>query len=166
MSNYNNSPKKGKVDIQNLKNVKVGIIVSEWNPVITKALLKGSITALKKAGLAEANILVNYVPGSYELPLGAQLLEESSHPDGIICLGCVIQGETPHFDYICSAVSEGIMKLNFKYSKPFVFGVLTCNDYQQAMDRSGGIKGNKGEEAAYTALKMIELKQQLSSKKK
>ena len=149
----------------------IGIVVSEWNPDITKALLKGAYKILMKNFVLEDNIIVKYVPGSFELPLGAQLLEEAHHPDAIICLGCVIKGETTHYDYICSSVSNGIMQLNLKFSKPFIFGVLTCNTNQQATDRAGGILGNKGEEAAYTAMAMVELamsldiKQELSTKK-
>ena len=165
MSSLKESPDSGRNDIPSAKEMRFGIIVSQWNQTITKALLKGALAALKKQGVPDKNIIVKQVPGSFELPLGAQLLEESHHPDAVICLGCVIQGETPHFDYICNAVSEGIMNLNLKYSKPFIFGVLTCNNRQQAVDRSGGIMGNKGEEAALTAISMVALKQELAAKK-
>ncbi len=147
------------------KDMTIGIVVSEWNPSITKALLKGALSVLKKNGVQEKSITISHVPGSFELPLAAQLLEEKNHPDAIICLGCVIKGETTHYDYICSAVSQGIMQLNLKFSKPFIFGVLTCNDNQQAMDRAGGIMGNKGEEAAHTALAMVALKKEITTKK-
>jgi 6,7-dimethyl-8-ribityllumazine synthase len=156
------SPKKKTLTGQDMS---VGIVVSDWNTSITKALLKGALNTLKKNGVQEKNIIIKHVPGSFELPLGAQLIEESFHPDAIICLGCVIKGETSHYDYICSSVSEGIMQLNLKFSKPFIFGVLTCNDNQQAIDRAGGIIGNKGEEAAHTAIAMVALKLELSPKK-
>jgi 6,7-dimethyl-8-ribityllumazine synthase len=97
------------------------------------------------------------VPGSYELTLGALNILEAQQTDAVICLGCVIQGETPHFTFICDAVANGIMQLNLTYKKPVIFGVLTTIDQQQAIDRSGGKHGNKGDEAAFTALKMIEL---------
>lgn len=146
-------------------NMQIGIVVSDWNLSITNALLKGALKTLKKNGVQEKNITVKHVPGSFELPLGAQLMEEAFHPDAIICLGCVIRGETSHYDYICSSVSNGIMQLNLKFNKPFIFGVLTCNDNQQAIDRAGGIMGNKGEEAAFTAISMVALQLELFNKK-
>ena len=164
MSNLKDSPKADKNTIPTAKDMRFGIVVSQWNSTVTKALLKGALALLKKQGVPDKNIIVKQVPGSFELPLAAQLLQESQHTDAIICLGCVIQGETPHFDYICNAVSQGIMNLNLKYSKPFIFGVLTCNNRQQAIDRSGGIMGNKGEEAALTAISMIALKKELTPK--
>jgi 6,7-dimethyl-8-ribityllumazine synthase len=165
LSNLKESPNSGKNNIPSAKNMQFGIVVSQWNSSITKALLKGALAALKKHGVPDNNIIVKHVPGSFELPFGSQLIQETQQTDAIICLGCVIQGETPHFDYICNAVSEGIMNLNLKYSKPFIFGVLTCTNRQQAIDRSGGIMGNKGEEAALTAISMVALKQELSQKK-
>jgi len=109
-------------------------------------------------GAIDENILVRYVPGSFELPLGAQYFAELENVDAVILLGCVIQGETRHFDYICDGVTQGIMDLNLKYNKPFIFGVLTTENEQQALDRAGGKHGNKGDEAAVTAIKMIQLK--------
>ncbi len=105
--------------------------------------------------------MVNYVPGSFELTLGAQLMAEKKKFDAIICLGCVIQGETKHFDFICNAVANGITQLNIKYNLPVIFGVLTPNSWQQAKDRSGGKHGNKGVEAAITAIKMVALKNKI-----
>jgi 6,7-dimethyl-8-ribityllumazine synthase len=102
--------------------------------------------------------VVKHVPGSFELPLGAQFLAEYSNVDAVIILGCVIQGETRHFDYICEGVTQGIKDLNLKYNKPFIFGLLTTLNQQQALDRSGGKHGNKGDEAAITAIKMVHLK--------
>lgn len=142
-------------------NMRFGIVVAEWNPEITFALAKGAIETLKKHGAKEDNIILKYVPGSFELPLGAQFLAEYGNVDAIIILGCVIQGETRHFDYICEGVTQGTMDLNLKYNKPFIFGLLTTNNQQQAIDRAGGKHGNKGDEAAVTAIKMVHLKNSL-----
>ncbi|MCF6356522.1 MAG: 6,7-dimethyl-8-ribityllumazine synthase [Draconibacterium sp.] len=135
-----------------------GIVVAEWNFEITSALANGAVATLKKHGAADNNISLKYVPGTFELPLGGQFFAELENVDAIILLGCVIQGETRHFDYICEAVSQGTKDLNLKYNKPFIFGVLTTDNQQQAIDRAGGKHGNKGDEAAVTAIKMIELK--------
>lgn len=134
---------------------KIGIVVSEWNEGITSALLEGAITTLKKHGVQADNIIVRPVPGSFELSYGARIIAEQNSPDVVICLGCVIQGETPHFDYICQGITHGITELNLDYEIPFIFGVLTTLNLQQAEDRCGGKHGNKGDEAAITALKMI-----------
>lgn len=143
------------------KGTRIGIIVSEWNREITGALAKGAIGALRKHEVEEDDILVEFVPGSFELPLGAKLMAEKEHPDAVILLGCVIQGETRHFDYICQGVTQGTVDLNLKFGIPFIFGVLTTNTQEQAKDRAGGKHGNKGVEAAVTALKMINLKKRL-----
>jgi 6,7-dimethyl-8-ribityllumazine synthase len=137
--------------------MRFGIVVSDWNSEVTWSLLEGATRSLKKHGVKKENIIVSHVPGSFELTLGAQLLAEYDDLDGIICLGCIIQGETPHFSYICQGVTYGITKLNLEYNIPFVFGVLTTNTHQQAMDRAGGKHGNKGVEAAITAIKMAAL---------
>ncbi len=139
-----------------------GIVVSDWNSNITFSLLDAATAVLKKNGVPAKNIVVKNTPGSFELPLAAQWLVESGDFDAIICLGCVIKGETEHFTFICEAVSAGLKDLSLKYSKPFIFGVLTTNNLSQAQDRSGGIIGNKGEEAALTALRMVELHAELS----
>lgn len=131
-----------------------GIVVSEWNKDITDALLSGAIDTLRKHGTPEKNIIVNYCPGSFEIPLTAQLLTETVELDAIICLGCVIQGETRHFDFICQGVTQGLMDLNLKYNLPFIFGILTTSTFDQAKARVGGNHGNKGVEAAITAIKM------------
>ncbi len=144
--------------VPSAENMKFGIVVAEWNPEVTLALAKGAVETLKKHGTKEHNIAVRYVPGSFELPLGAQFLAEYGNVDAVIILGCVIQGETRHFDYICEGVSQGIKDLNLKYNKPFIFGLLTTNNQQQALDRAGGKHGNKGDEAAVTAIKMVDLK--------
>ena len=138
--------------------LKFGIVVSEWNEAITSALLEGAITTLQKHGVQRENIFIRTVPGSFELPYGARIVAEHSSPDAVICLGCVIQGETPHFDYICQGVANGITELNLDYDIPFIFGVLTTLNLQQAEDRAGGKHGNKGVEAAVTALKMAALR--------
>ncbi len=143
------------------KHMKIGIAASEWNSEITDALLRATLDTLAKSRVEEKNITVLRVPGSFELISGAKILADSRKFDGIICLGCVIRGETPHFDYICQSVTQGITSLNVKYSIPFIFGVLTTNDLSQAKDRSGGKHGNKGVEAAITAIKMITLNKQL-----
>jgi 6,7-dimethyl-8-ribityllumazine synthase len=134
--------------------VKVGIAVSEWNREITTALLEGTLNTLQKHGVTRENIRVHTVPGSFELIYGARMVAEQFSPHVVICLGCVIQGETPHFDYICQGVTWGIAELNLEYDIPFIFGVLTTKNLQQAKDRAGGKHGNKGDEAAVTALKM------------
>ena len=136
-------------------NMKFGIVVADWNSEITWELLNGAVKTLKKFKAREENIIIKHVPGSFELTLGAQHIAEYTDVDAVICLGCVIQGETPHFNYICQGVTQGITQLNLDYNIPFVFGVLTTLDQQQAKDRSGGKHGNKGDEAAITAIKMV-----------
>lgn len=132
-----------------------GIVVSEWNDQITGALLEGALETLLEQGAKRENIKVHYVPGSFELSLGAQFLAQEDSIDAVISLGCVIQGETRHFDFICNAVAQGICNVGLKYNKPVTFGVLTTNNLQQALDRAGGKHGNKGDEAAITAIKML-----------
>ena len=151
----NNLSNYDKPSIPDASNMRFGIVVSEWNNDITNNLLKGCYHTLLSNNAKEENITVRYAPGSFELPLGAQLLIEDTNVDAVICLGCVIQGETKHFDYVCSAVSQGIMDVSLKYNKPVIFGVLTDNTKQQSIDRSGGKHGNKGDEAAISAIKMI-----------
>ncbi len=141
------------------KNMRFAIVVSEWNSDITFSLLEGAYNTLVKHGANPDHIQVNYVPGSFELTAGATALAETQLYDAVICIGCVIQGETPHFDYICQGVTHGITQLNIEYKIPFVFCVLTTNTLQQAKDRSGGKHGNKGDEAAVTTIKMVALKQ-------
>ena len=142
-------------------NMKFGIVVAEWNHEITGALSDGAFNTLIKHGAKEENIVKKYVPGSFELTLGAQYLAEFTDVDAIICLGCVIQGETRHFDFICHGVTQGITDLNLKYNKPFIFGLLTTDNQQQALDRAGGKHGNKGDEAAFTAIKMLGVRDDL-----
>lgn len=137
---------------------KFGVVVAEWNSDITGKLLEGAIKLLTDSKVKEENIIVKKVPGTYELTLGAQFLFEYTDVDAVITLGCVIQGDTRHFDFICDGVTNGINYVQIKYNKPIAFGVLTVNDMQQAVDRSGGKHGNKGEEAAATAIKMVAIK--------
>lgn len=141
--------------------MKFGIVVAEWNTEITEALYQGAYTTLLKHGAREENIICKYVPGTFELTLGAQLIAQNTDVDAVIVLGCVIQGETRHFDFICQSITQGITTLNMDYSMPFIFGVLTTDNQQQALDRAGGKHGNKGDEAAVTAIKMISLQQSL-----
>ena len=130
------------------------------NDTITDALLSAAQEGLVNHNAKPKNIIVKYVPGSFELPLGAQFLASEKNIDAVICLGCVVQGETAHFDFICDAVANGITNVGLKFNMPVVFGVLTTKNMQQALDRAGGKHGNKGEEAAYTAIKMIGLSNQ------
>jgi 6,7-dimethyl-8-ribityllumazine synthase len=138
--------------------MRFGIVVSEWNTEITEALYKGAYETLLKHGATSGNIRKEYVPGTFELTYGAAKMIKSENLDAVIVLGCVIQGETRHFDFICQGVAYGISKLNIKYKTPVIFGVLTTNNLQQAIDRAGGKHGNKGDEAAITAVKMAALK--------
>lgn len=141
--------------------MKIGIAVAQWNTEITSALLSGAKETLLKHNVKEENIGVIKVPGTFELTLAAQSLLEYTSADAVIVLGCVIQGDTRHFDFICNSVTQGITELNIKYNKPVIFGVLTTNDLQQAKDRSGGKLGNKGDEAAVTAIQMVAMQNAL-----
>lgn len=142
----------------------VGIVVAEWNREITDAMAQGAVDTLLEHGVAEENIRLVHVPGSFELTTGADILLNSDYSiDAVICIGCVIQGETRHFDFICEAVSQGLTNVALKHEKPVIFSVLTTNDMQQALDRAGGRHGNKGVEGAVTALKMIQLQNDLMS---
>jgi 6,7-dimethyl-8-ribityllumazine synthase len=142
---------------------KFGIVVAEWNAAITNALYQGAYESLIEHGALPQNIFTYAVPGSFELTSGADLLLKNSKLDAVICLGCVIQGETRHFDFICNAVANGISNVGIKYSKPVIFGVLTTDNQEQAIDRAGGKHGNKGVEGAVTAIKMAYLAETLSN---
>ena len=144
-----------EANINDISDSRFGIVVSEWNVEVTEALYAGAVETLLQNGAKKENISRKSVPGSYELSLGAQWLAKENSIDAVICLGCVIQGETPHFDYICQAVANGITNVGLKYDKPVIFGVLTTLNLQQALDRAGGKHGNKGDEAAATAIKML-----------
>jgi len=143
--------------------MRMGIVVSEWNKEITGALLDSVVKTLKLHGAKKENIYVQYVPGSFELPQGAAYMIDQLDIDAVICLGCVIQGETRHFEFICQAVSQGIMNLGLDSGIPVIFGVLTTDNFSQARERSGGVHGNKGDEAAVTAIKMVDLKKRLGA---
>jgi len=134
---------------------KIGLVVSEWNSEVTNGLLDGALATLSDCGVSKNNISIHKVPGSFELIFGAKKVQ-SSGVDAVIAIGCVIQGETKHFDYVCAGVTQGIKDLNIHHQVPVVFCVLTDNNKQQSLDRSGGKHGNKGVEAAITALKMID----------
>jgi 6,7-dimethyl-8-ribityllumazine synthase len=131
------------------------IVVAEWNEDITEALYEGAVASLLNHGVKKSHIIRKNVPGSFELSLGGLWMAEKKEIDAVLCLGCVIQGDTPHFDYICQAVAYGITEAGLKTRKPVIFGVITTLDKQQALDRAGGKHGNKGEEAALTAIKML-----------
>lgn len=142
--------------VPDASNMKFGIVVSEWNHNITGALLKGAVETLKKHGAKDENILVKTVPGSFELTFGANQLLEYTEVDAVIVLGCVVRGDTPHFDYVCLGVTQGVTELNANSDKPVIFGLITTNTMEQAEERAGGRLGNKGDECAITAIKMID----------
>lgn len=154
LSNYDNTSMLEATDY------KIAIVISEWNSQVTKGLLKGVLDTLKSSGVHSNNIVIQYVPGSFELIFGAKKLQTSA-VDAVIAVGCIIQGETKHFDYVCQGVTQGIKDLNVLYDTPVIFCVLTDNNLQQSLDRSGGKYGNKGVEAAVTALKMVALNKSL-----
>ncbi|MFM7668173.1 MAG: 6,7-dimethyl-8-ribityllumazine synthase [Bacteroidota bacterium] len=151
-------------DVPNGADFKIGIVVSEWNSEITLNLLKGAKETLLQQGVSESNILIYFVPGTFELAVGAQFLFENTAIDGAIAIGVVIQGETKHFDFVCHGATKGIMDVSLKYNKHISFCVLTDLNIQQSIDRSGGKHGNKGVECAIAALKMIQLQKNLSKK--
>ncbi len=146
-----------KTTIPNAKDLRFGIVVSEWNSEITEGLYKGAIEALLDCGAQESHIRRWNVPGSFELTFGCKKMMASHPVDAVIAIGSVIQGETKHFDFVCSATAQGIAALNVQFDVPVIFCVLTDNTLQQAIDRSGGKHGNKGVEAAIAAIKMINL---------
>lgn len=141
--------------------LRIGLVVSEWNSRITEALLEGALATLRQLGADEEGILVERVPGAFELPYGAKLLARMTDVDGIICLGCVIRGETPHFDYVCQAATQGILQVGLELELPVIFGVLTVDTLEQALDRAGGKHGNKGSEAALALVKMVLLAEKM-----
>ncbi len=141
--------------------MRFGIVVADWNREITGALAEGAIRTLKSAGALDQNIEVRYVPGTFELALGAQFFAQYTEVDAVIVLGCVIQGDTRHFDYVCDGVTQGITQLQLQWNMPIGFGVLTVNDMQQALDRCGGIHGNKGDETAATVIRMVAMQHEM-----
>ncbi|HRN36590.1 MAG TPA: 6,7-dimethyl-8-ribityllumazine synthase [Flavobacteriales bacterium] len=138
--------------------LRLGLVVSVWNPEITGALRDGAVETLLKHGVAFKDIHEVQVPGSFELALGAQLLLEGHDLDGVVCIGSVVRGETPHFDFVCQATAHGIMEVGLKTGVPVIFCVLTDDTMEQARARSGGKHGNKGVEAAVAVLKMAALR--------
>lgn len=156
-SNLKNLSDFSHLEIQHAAHLKFAIVVSQWNSQVTGALLSGAVDGLLQNGVLESDIKVVQVPGSFELTSGADMLLRDQSLDAVICLGCVIQGETKHFDFICDAVANGISNVAIKHNKPVIFGVLTTDNLQQALDRSGGKHGNKGEEAAITAIQMAHI---------
>ena len=150
------------LEIHSAGKYRFGIVVSQWNDEVTGQLYKGAYNALIKHQAEEENIITLYVPGSYELTSAADMLLTSKQVNVVICLGCVIQGETPHFDFICNAVANGITNVSIKHNKPVIFGVLTTDNLQQALERAGGLHGNKGEEAAITAIQMAHIQHSLA----
>jgi 6,7-dimethyl-8-ribityllumazine synthase len=143
--------------LPNVNQKRFVIIVAEWNEEVTEALFEGAYKTLVENGVKAENIVRANVPGSYELSFASQVFAQKADIDAVIAIGCVIQGETKHNDYINHAVAQGLTNVSLKYNKPVIFGVLTPNNQQQAIDRAGGIHGNKGDEAAITAIKMLGL---------
>lgn len=139
------------------KDLRIGIAVAEWNHNITEPLMKGAIDTLLEHGVSADNIIVQHVPGTFELTYASAYLAEQHEVDAVIAIGCVVRGDTPHFDYICQGVTQGITQLNVDGFVPVIFGVLTTETMLQAEERAGGKHGNKGTEAAVTALKMAGL---------
>lgn len=136
--------------------MRFGIVVSEWNSKVTGALLEGAYNTLRKHGVREEDITEMTVPGSFELVYGSACMVESGKFDAVIAIGCVIRGDTPHFDYICQGTTQGLAELNREAKIPVIYGLLTCNNMEQAEERCGGILGNKGDECAVTAIKMVD----------
>ena len=143
------------------KGYKIGIVVSEWNEEVTGALLEGAYNTLLRHDVEVDDIMVKTVPGSFELVYAAASMMDYTDVDAIIAIGCVIRGDTPHFDYICQGTTQGLTELNGRAEVPVIYGLLTCNTMQQALDRCGGALGNKGDECAITALKMIRYKEEI-----
>jgi len=154
----NNLSHHDKSTVPNTKNFRFGIVVSEWNSKITENLFRGAFSTLTKNGTLEKNIIRWNVPGSFELIYGCKKMIETQNLDIIIAIGCIIQGETKHFDFVSQGVTQGIKDLNIKYDIPVIFCVLTDQNIQQSIDRSGGKYGNKGSEAAIVAIKMADLR--------
>ncbi len=143
------------IHITDIATRRICIVVSDWNSEVTHKLLRDAISTLTSHGINESNIFVRHVPGSFELVYGAKYMMDKFSPSAVIVLGCVVQGDTPHFDYVCAGVTQGIAALNAEGTVPIIFGVLTTHNQQQALDRAGGQHSNKGEESALTALRMI-----------
>ena len=143
--------------VPSAEGMRFGIVVSQWNENITDALLNGALSTLKANGVSYEDIRVMRVPGSFELTYASQKMAKTG-VDAVIAIGCVIKGDTPHFDYICEGVTNGIAYLNATLDVPIIYGIITTNNLQQAIDRCGGRLGNKGDEAAVTAIKMADFR--------
>jgi len=154
---YQNSNNYNPETIPDASGMRFAIVISEWNPAITEKLKEGVYNTLVKNGAKPENIYMIYVSGSFELIYAARRVVGSIKPDAVIGLGCVIRGDTPHFEFVCSGVTEGFALLNAQGDIPCIFGLLTTNNLQQANDRAGGKFGNKGDEYAITAIKMAHL---------
>ena len=154
---HNNLSDYDKSNVPDGENFRIGIVVSEWNSNITEGLKNGALKALLENSVKEENIVVWDVPGTFELPFASKHMLQTQDVDAVIAIGSVIQGETKHFDFVCSGTTQGIMDLNIHGDVPVIFCVLTDNTMQQAIDRSGGVHGNKGTEAGVAALKMAAL---------
>lgn len=139
------------------KDIKIGIVVGRFNEFIVSKLLGGALDGLKRHGVDEDNIEVSWVPGAFEIPLVAKKMAQSKKYDAVICLGAVIKGSTPHFDYVCAEASKGISSVSLSEELPVIFGVLTTDTIEQAIERAGTKSGNKGYDAAVTAIEMANL---------
>lgn len=156
-SEYHNLSDYDSTTMPDASTMKIGIVVSQWNSEVTGALLNGAINTLLSNGVKRDNIKVATVPGSFELIYGSSRMVQQP-VDAVIAIGCVVRGDTPHFDYICQGTTYGIAKLNASQSKPVIYGLLTVNTMEQALERCGGRLGNKGDECAVTAIRMVDLK--------
>lgn len=160
-SKYHNLSDYDINSVPSAEGMRVGIVVSEWNKEITGALLQGAHDTLVKNGVSEDDIVVLTVPGSFELIHGAQMMVETD-VNAVIAIGCVVRGDTPHFDYICQGTTQGLAHLNATQPVPVIYGLITTNDMQQALDRCGGKMGNKGDECAITAIKMYDFDRKIN----
>ncbi len=148
------------IKIRGAEKLRVAIVTAGWNQVVTHSMRDAAEGYLLACGILSSNIIKYDVPGSFELPLGAQMVLEEGEADAVICIGCIIQGETRHFEFIADAVANGIMQVNIRYNAPVSFGVLTTDNHAQALDRAGGKHGNKGVEAAGAVMAMLHLRAQ------
>lgn len=154
-SKYHNLSDYDIASVPSAEGMKFGIVVSEWNHNVTGVLLEGACNTLRTNGVADENIKILTVPGSFELVYGASQMVKAG-VDAVIAIGCVVRGDTPHFDYICEGTTYGLARLNATQEVPVIYGLITTNDMQQALDRCGGKMGNKGDECAVTAIKMVD----------
>lgn len=159
-SNIHNLPNPFNAEIDG--DIRIAIVQAEWNSHITDRLTQGCVEALERHGVSDDMVDIFKVPGTVELTFGASALIETGAFDAVIVFGCVVRGDTPHFDYVCQSVTQGVTHLNAECDIPVIFGVLTVENEAQALERVGGIHGHKGAEAAETALKMYQFKQQVN----